>query len=99
MNEREYIKIIRMLYDGANEYTIKVWTKEPSYSNIHRTIRLVKSYGYDEIYYTCIFNNKDYIRNIENSHNIKIYDMSDVINKCIELNRMDLIKNIDKKNK
>jgi hypothetical protein len=96
VNEREYIRVLKILYDGANDYTIKVWSKEPSYSNIQRTIRLVKSYGYSEIYYTCTFSNKDFLRKMEYSNDIKILDQEDVINKCIEKNRLDLLKIIEK---
>lgn len=96
MNEKEYIRVLKILYDGANEYTIKVWSKEPSYSNLQRTIRLVKSYGYDDIYYTCVFSNKDILRKLELGNDIKIYDQEDLINKCIEKNRLDILKIIKK---
>lgn len=95
MNEREYIRVLKILYDGANDYTIKVWSREPSYSNIQRTIRLVKSYGYTEIYYTCMFSDKDFLRKMENDE-IKIYDQEDAIKKCRDRNRLDLLKIIEK---
>lgn len=62
MNEREYIRVLKILYDGANEYTIKVWSTEPSYSNIQRTI----------------------------------YDREDAIEKCKKINRLDLLRIIEK---
>lgn len=96
MNEREYIRVLKILYDGANDYTIKVWSREPSYSNIQRTVRLIKSYGYTELFYTCNFSDNDYLRKIENNHNIKIFDQEDAINKSIEKNRLDLLKIIEK---
>jgi hypothetical protein len=95
VNEREYIRVLKILYDGANDYTIKVWSREPSYSNIQRTIRLVKSYGYTEIYYTCMFSDKDFLRKMENDE-IKIYDQEDAIKKCRDRNRLDLLKIIEK---
>lgn len=96
MNEREYIRALRILYDGANDYTIKVWSREPSYSNLQRTIRLVKSYGYEEVYYTCVFTDKDFLRKMECNNDIKIIDQRDTINKCIERNRLDLLTIIEK---
>ena len=96
MNEREYIRILKLLYEGANDYTIKVWSREPSYSNLQRTIRLVKSYGYNEIYYTCTFTDKDNLRKMECNNDIKIIDQRDTINKCINRNRLDLLKIIEK---
>ncbi len=96
MNECEYINVLKILYEGANDYTIKVWSKEPSYSNLQRTIRLVKSYGFSNIYYTCAFTDKDYVKKIECNNDIKIIDQTDVINECIEKNRLDLLKIIDK---
>lgn len=96
MNEREYIRILKILYDGANDYNIKVWSKEPSYSNIQRTIRLIKSYGFSEIYYTCKFENKDMIKMIGYNNGVVIFDQEDVIKKCQELNRFDLFKIIMK---
>ena len=96
MNEREYIRVLKLLYDGANDYTIKVWSREPSYSNIQRTIRLVKSYGYTEIHYTCMFSDKNILRKLESGTNIKIYDQEDAIRKCVEQNRLDILKIIEK---
>jgi hypothetical protein len=96
VNEREYIRVLKILYDGANDYTIKVWSKEPSYSNIQRHIRLVKSYGYDEVYYTCRFSEKDNLNNLLSNNNIIIFDQEDAIKKCIEINRLDLLKIIEK---
>jgi len=96
VNEREYIRVLKLLYDGANDYTIKVWSREPSYSNLQRTIRLIKSYGYNEIYYTCMFTDKNFLRKMEINCDIKIYDQEDAINKCIEKNRLDILKIIEK---
>lgn len=96
MNEREYIRVLKILYDGANDYTIKVWSVEPSYSNLQRTIRLVKSYGYSEIYYTCRFNDKDIIKRLGEHNGIDIYDIDDAIKKCQERNRLDLLRIIEK---
>jgi hypothetical protein len=96
MNEHEYIKVLKLLYDGANEYTIKVWTTEPSYSNLQRTIRLVKSYGYNELFYTCSFEDRCRLRNIAFTNGVTIYDREDVIQKCINIGRNDLLKIIDK---
>ena len=96
MNEREYIRVLKLLYDGANEYTIKVWSREPSYSNLQRTIRLIKSYGYDEVYYTCMFTDKDFLRKIECNNDVKVFDQEDAINICIKKNRLDLLKIIEK---
>jgi len=96
VNEREYIRVLKMLYDGANDYTIKVWSKEPSYSNIQRHIRLIKSYGYAEVHYTCRFSDKDNLNNLISGNNIIIIDQEDAIKKCIEMNRLDLLKTIEK---
>jgi hypothetical protein len=73
-----------------------VWSTEPSYSNLQRTIRLVKSYGYHQIYYTCKFGDKNYLKKLEICNEIQIFDQTDTINKCIELNRLDLLKIIEK---
>jgi len=96
VNEREYIRVLKILYDGANDYTIKVWSKEPSYSNIQRIIRLVKSYGYNQIYYTCRFSDKDMVKRLEENNHINIYDVDDAIKKCQEIDRLDLLKIIEK---
>lgn len=96
MNEKEYIRVLKHIYDGANEYTIKVWTDEPSYSNIKRTIRLIKSYGYSEIFYTCSFDDNTMIKRLGFNSDIKIYDNSDYVQKCIDINRLDLLKIIEK---
>lgn len=96
MNEREYIRVLKILYDSANDYTIKVWSREPSYSNLKRTIRLIKSYGYSDIYYTCIFTDKNHLKMMESKYNIRIIDHDDIMTKCIEKNRLDLLKIIEK---
>ena len=93
MLEREYINALKILYEGANEHTIKIWSREPSYSSLQRTIRLVKHYGYNELYFTCRFTNQD-LKKVGLKNDVIIYDQADAISKC-QL-RLDLLKIIEK---
>ena len=87
---------LMQLYKGkATGDTIKVWFKQPKYTDIIREVRLTKNRGYDYLFFTCDLEKDTFFETIQVKQDICIVDQYMAKMKAIEVKRYDLLDDLE----